>query len=670
MTLRALVVCPEQFGDAGLPTLAGATQRVLDTFVQWVLSLSGEDSEVVLLAPQEAEVHLTGRRARAVELHAPTVDNLVEQAERAKELRAEDGFVLYWLGHGAGTDVTREQGLYYPAGGHSVQFRLGELRSDMCGNDRPGRQLWVVDACRAYGQVAAKQWPLGSSASVADPAWTGQLVLNASRDGEKARWEEGLGVYTRRLSARLAAAQLATLDLDRIEQEVISLEAEFRRDWDEGRVDQIPTHTLRSRDGGSWHPQDYRPHVLVPQPQIEALAEILDKWPFTPAEEAEVRAQLAHRHSALLHIDRSMPDLVPYLAGLPLPPEGDPPLSTFCAALVSHTRAAAAVRAWYAQARGTRDHLPDLRPLVSLPEEKTYLVIHMRRLTGATDDSSAVPGQQEEAHYRASAWLYTGMDAAPLDLPDTRRTRAQFPEVLQEAYGASCRFSNRLTSARVEFIVDRDLFHEQFGEYPLHPVDGGDAPRLAERNVYVLRDGYRHGPFGTGLIGAWAERAPLLRTRSGVDLLEWQDCPEPGDRARLRAAFAARERVGLVLPRGRARTNTVAGGNPAERDDVRTALNGGAVLAMWPGSCHGDCPLGAPDGHCRSQAIKERLRRALADRPLEDFPEIVSELGAREDAVGGMLRGATVIFDDPRRSPLAQTAYSVPVKGHRDESAR
>lgn len=100
----------------------------------------------------------------------------------------------------------------------------------------------------------------------------------------------------------------------------------------------------------------------------------------------------------------------------------------------------------------------------------------------------------------------------------------------------------------------------------------------------------------------------------------------------------------------------------AHADLVGTALNNGALLAIWPArSPADDCRRGGDDGAvCDGALVRESLMRRLDGRPLHDLPEIVFDLRRTGGTEAEVFRDMVVLFDDPRRSPLVRGPLNPP----------
>ena len=674
MTLRALVVSPEGYGSDWLADRPGSTAAAV-RFVRWLLGLSGETCEVTVFAePDEegdAELRALLREVKGgrhrVERRSPRLPEFVDQVDGLAALDPGDAFVLYWLGHGAVDGHSMSQ-LLYLAGGATVDLR--DIRAHLCREGRPARQLYVVDACRVSD---AEGSPLLGQAHhvfarglVPHPDWTDQLVLHATREGEAAAADSGGGVFTRRLLDTFASVDAARpdepgarLDLAVVEHRMTVLEGAFAAEFELYEVDHLPSHFTMSRRGVPLRDEDYRPRVLITAGQAADLVALVEAAGITAEEEGEVRTRLSAGGLHLAAPGTRLPQLAGQLTRLPFRADGGHHLVTLCAALVSHPRAGRPIREWYRTVAHRNGSLPRLSAAGGpAAAARTCLVVSLARIHRFGGPAGTTPADRSP-RYAVEAWLSTGARIERVDVPGGCWQRSQLAEAFQEVYAQAYRQAAPLLArARVEFIVERALFDEEFAAFPRYAVEGGGPSLLGDNAPVVLRDRWRHrlGPHLT----PWEERAQLLDAVPAAALV-WQGCAGPS-RERVQTAFSAAGAAeggpyaGIVLSRPTA-------GPPAE-DHVRTALNGGAVLALWPRADHHDgCPPAGAGRACRGLVLSERLREVLADCSLEDVPDVVFGLRGRRGPDGVLFRNLTVLFDDPRRSPLVTTAVSTPLEG-------
>lgn len=675
MTLRALVVCPESYRDTAFRDLPGSVDAAA-AFVRRLLAFSQETCRVTVFADPQGgtgalDVLLRDTGPHVVDLAPPRLDTLVHRLTEHEDgvpfLAPADGFVLYWLGHG-GLDRDGKQWLYLSQG---KAVELTDVLTYMCRRGRPKRQLYVIDACRSADERAGSS--LGSGAHMfargagrPHPDHTDQLVLYASRPGEQAVAVDnpaaGGGVFTTRLVAALESGPPPGLDLDWVERRATELEAVFRREFQLYEVEQIPTHFAMRRQGGDRFRSDYRLWTTVTDAQADELAAIIDATDIGPREKGDVLAALAAAGLQLPYPIEPLSALAGHVAKLPHPLKGDPYIVTLCLALSEHTAAAAEVRSWYDRLL-ERVNLPPLRtPAPAATVGKCHLVVALSEVPGPAGASGAALDPQAGPYYAVQSWFYTGPELTRIEpedggawpvWPKSRLTEA-FWAVRERAYGM---VGTALDTARVEFIVQRDLFDYPFDALSKYAVPSGTPPPAGDSTPVVLRDRWRHRR-GSHLID-WARRGPLLETVPAA-ALHWRQCATAEDDSVAIAFGGPATCAGIVLDRPRAAD--------AAADDVADALNAGAALAIWPRSgCHDGCPLRPPSGgDCRGPAVRDALRTALGTRPLQEIPEIMFELRRRETAVNGTFRNIAVLFDDPRRSPLVWTPVSTPVK-ERDE---
>ncbi|MER5398671.1 hypothetical protein [Streptomyces sp. NPDC002599] len=300
------------------------------------------------------------------------------------------------------------------------------------------------------------------------------------------------------------------------------------------------------------------------------------------------------------------------------------------------------------------------------PRPQAHLVIDLERLDEITHGSAAVSGQDSpEPSYRAQAWFYTGPRRRRIKVPQRTWQKDEFAALVEQVYDeAYAKVRSALHDAWVEFIVDRDLFGHRFDTIPSFTVPSGRAPLLGDKAPVVLRDRWRHrlGPqtLNWERLGGLLDSVPAAR-------LKWQDCavpcapggePPAGRSHATEYVFtahgAADACAGIVLSRPLE--------DRASSDIVGTALNNGAVLAIWTDrSAAEDCARGGDGGApCDSALVRESLLRQLKGRPLRDVPDIVFGLRREGGDEAEVFRDVVVLFDDPRRSPLVRTAVAMP----------
>ncbi|WP_328912115.1 MULTISPECIES: hypothetical protein [unclassified Streptomyces] len=694
MTLRALVVCPETYGEATLPDLPGSVECAA-AFVRWLLGFTEETCHVTVFAdPQDASKDVLASLAAGTGEHKvdfgtslALADEFAPGERKMTALGPEDTFVLYWLGHGAVGRADRRQWLYLPPG---ERVELGDMVRYMNGPGRPGRQLYVIDACReddaravGFDGRAARLFAEGAGVPRSDHV--DQLELQATRLGDQAVFTGRGGVFSRRLVTELTAGAegaWTSLDLGRVARTAERLKAEFDRDFHAREADSIPTIFFAARQGAPLLRGDYRLHVTVTEEQAEELRRILAAGDIGEVREGDVRFRLMQ--DGLLPADpgQPFPEFAAHVARLARPEGRQPYIVTLCAELAPNPEVGAEIRRWYGEV-ARRAHLPALASLTPLPQvsaDGCVLVVLFDRAAEMTEDAPPFRGPEPEPYYTAQAWFYAG----PLLQRVSPVTGAWPRDRLHEGFlrtfaRALAGFGSVLYRARVEFIVENGLFDHDFHAFVPFEVEEGRAPVIGDTAPLVVRSRWRNAPGAQVL--PWQERGPAMESVPAAALV-WGTCAGPEDvphtgaaedsadtRSTGNAPAPTAPTVGQVFARKGAdavagivlsRPRSVAMG----ADDVASAVNSGAVLAIWPrADCHTDCPLREMGPPCHRLAFESRLRAELMRRPLQEIPEIMFELRQYMDAGAGTFRNVTVLFDDPRRSPLVQTAVTAPVEG-------
>ncbi|MFI0963705.1 caspase family protein [Streptomyces sp. NPDC021080] len=670
MAIRALVVCPETYEGSSLRELPGSAATGA-RFASWLSNHVEEPCSVTLLTnadrlPDEPGTGAVSRQRAEL----GTLSNLFLRPGPLDELREEDAFVLYWLGHGA---IGRENNRHRLYVSHKGYVELEDLEARMAGPGRPRRLLFVVDACRegdaGAGGDAGGQMLVTAKDAVPHPDWNG-LVLYGARHGEQALFDDQGGIFTRRLVEALGTLPRGgRLDLAPIERTAVDLEARFREAYEQDDPDygQIPTHYWISQRGRTLVDKDFRPGMAVTHRQAHQLRMLLSEARLTAQEEGEVWDWLDTFGPRMQDDDLPLPELAVHMTQLPHRSDGSHGITGLCAVLARIERLRDGVHDWYGPLAADkklpplpREH-PDLPP----PRPQAHLVIDLERLDEITHGSAAVSGRDpQEPGYRAQAWFYTGSRRRRIVVPQRTWYKDEFAALVEQIYdGAHAKVRSELHNAWVEFIVERDLFGHRFDTIPSFTVPSGKPPLLGDNAPVVLRDRWRNlgGPrtLNWARLGAMLDSVPAAR-------LKWLDCAVPcapgreqpaGTIRAMEYAFTAQDAkdvcAGIVLSRP-----LEAG---ASSDIVGTALNNGAVLAIWPDRSAGDCVRGGDGGAlCDSTLVRESLLRQLKGRPLRDVPKIIFDLRCEGGDEAEVFRDVVVLFDDPRRSPLARTPVAMP----------
>lgn len=599
------------------------------------------------------------------------------------KLEEDDAFVLYWIGHGG---ISRENPaghlLYLP---HNQRVALEDLQRGMAGPGRPRRQLFVIDACReadATGTVDGGARTLTVAAgTVPSPDWLG-LVLYGARHGEQALFDEGRGgVFTGRLLDVLEALPPGgALDLKQIRQTAVDLTARFREGYGQGDPEygQIPTHYWISHQGDEFVDRDFLPGVALTVTQAETLRRTVSRACLTPAEEGAVWEWL-YRYGPRLAVDENLtlPQMAVRVTELPHRADGTHCITDLCVVLARIERLRDGIHRWYTS-WATDKGLPPLADVSVAPtpaRRRGRLVIDLEREDELSyGEVSAEPGEPLLApgpRYRAKAWFYTGNKHLRIRFPGLSWRKEEFPGLVELIYDeAHTEVRSALDGAWVEFIVERGLFDHRFDTLPRFPVPSGKAPQLGDSGPVVLRDGWRH--HGGPQTLSWHRGASLLDSVPAARL-QWTVCASScrtGETEFEQQARAVETAFMLNAVHGADAGNTSHGANgaadpcagivlsrpladPAHADLVGTALNNGALLAIWPArSPTGGCKRGGDDGTvCDGALVRESLMRRLEGRPLHDLPEIVFDLRRTGGAEAEVFRDMVVLFDDPRSSP-------------------
>ncbi|MFD6549627.1 caspase family protein [Streptomyces sp. NPDC058398] len=680
MAVRALVVCPETYEGSSLRDLPGSAVTGA-RFASWLSSHVEEPCSVTFLTnadrlPDELAAGAVSRERAEL---GPLSDLFLRPGS-LDELGEEDAFVLYWLGHGA---IGRENGRHRLYVSHKGYVELEDLQARMSGPGRPRRLLFVIDACRegdsGPGGDTGGQMLVTAVGAVPHPDWNG-LVLYGARHGEQALFDEQGGVFTRRLVEAVRTLPRGDrLDLVPIERTAVELEARFRKAYEQDDPDygQIPTHYWISRRGLMLVDKDFRPGVAVTPLQAERLRTLLSEARLTAQEEGEVGDWLHTHGPRMQDDDLPLPELAVRMTRLPHRADGSHCITGLCTVLARIGRLRDEIHDWYgswaadkglapltagkvpATMARERAHHPPSRP-------QAHLVIDLERLDEITHGSAAVSGQDSlEPSYRAQAWFYTGPRRRRISVPQRTWHKDEFAALVAQVYDeAYAKVRSALHNAWVEFIVDRDLFGHRFDTIPSFTVPSGSAPLLGDKAPVVLRDRWRHrrGPqtLNWERLGTLLDSVPAAR-------LNWQGCAvpcAPGDEPPAGRAHATDyvftatgttdACAGIVLSRPLE--------DRASSDIVGTALNNGAVLAIWTDrSAADDCARGGDGGAlCDGALVRESLLRQLEGRPLRDVPDIVFGLRCKGGDEAEVFRDVVVLFDDPRRSPLVRTAVAMP----------
>ncbi|MFD3825229.1 caspase family protein [Streptomyces sp. NPDC058625] len=737
MVVRALVVCPETYEGSSLRPMPGSLASGL-RFASWLVNHVDEPCSVTFLTNAD---HLSGPQpAPPPELlsdsrpgRPPAAESLEESVSArlraasagagragvrtdlasadlvpileffgpagshpAGGLGEDDAFVLYWIGHGG---ISRENPaghlLYLP---HNQRVALEDLQRGMAGPGRPGRQLFVIDACREADTTRTADGGARTltvaAGTVPHPDWLG-LVLYGARHGEQALFDEGRGgVFTGRLLDVLEALPTGgALDLKQIRQTAVDLAARFREGYGQGDPEygQIPTHYWISHQGDRLVDRNFLPGVALTVTQAETLCRTLSGAGLTPKEEGAVWEWL-HRYGPRLAVDENLtlPQMAVRVTELPHRADGTHCITDLCVVLARLERLRDGIHQWYASWATDKD-LPPLAE-VSVPptpeRRRGHLVIDLERLDelshGEASAERAEPRSIRGPLYRAKAWFYTGHKHQRISLPRQSWRKDEFSHLVKLIYGrAHAKVQSALDGAWVEFIVDRDLFGHRFDTLPRFSVPSGRAPSLGDGGPVVLRDGWRHHGGPQAL--SWQGRASLLDSVPAARL-QWTVCAPScptGEAESERHAGPEGSALPLNAVNGAGSASTAAGADggadcgadpcagivlsrpladQAHVDLVGTALNNGALLAIWPARPPADgCKRGGDDGAvCDGVLVRESLLRRLDGRPLHDLPEIVFDLRRTGGAEAEVFRDMVVLFDDPRRSPRLRRPLNPP----------
>ncbi|MEU3461104.1 hypothetical protein ABZ721_14240 [Streptomyces sp. NPDC006733] len=681
MTLRALVVCPETYGESIVPDLPGSAECAAQ-LVRWLLTFSDEICQVTVFADlrdagAETLHGLVGDSGRhRIDIRPP--DQLLAEFDPQqgglRELGTEDSFVLYWLGHGMSL-TNGEQWLFLPSG---RMLDLASIQRSMNRDGRPARQLYVIDACREDGARAlshegriATSFSHGSGVPRSDHV--DQLELQATRPGDQAVFDGQGGLFSRHLAEAVRgddSKPWAALDLDRMAGVAEQLEGQFLDRYKAGELDSIPTRFYITRRGVPVRRGDYRPHVTVTEEQAEELRRILVQADVGQRRQGDVRACLSAEGLTLPDPEQPFAEMAAHVAQLPRPHGHPPHITTLCAALLSHPRAGTKLKNWYGKV-AERAGLPPLKQPLYRTESACFLVVAFCRATEFTEGVEAVPGPDAETHYTARAWFYAGPRLEPIGRLPGAWPKSRLHEAFRLTYEqAALQVGSALNRARVEFIVERDLFDHDFHAFPKYEVEEGVAPTIGDAGALVVRDQWRHRRGAQ--LHPWQDRGPVLDSSPAAPLM-WRLCADQQAGADQRAGVDASGTVdaeGVSRAFSRNDDDAPAGivlSRPRDSADgkhiVSSALNAGAVLAIWPRvECHADCPIWQSAPPCHRLALDNGLREKLLECRLEEVPEIMYALRQHPSGVG-TFRNVTVLFDDPRRSPLVRTAVATPVEG-------
>ncbi|MDQ0952906.1 hypothetical protein QFZ24_006829 [Streptomyces phaeochromogenes] len=671
MAVRALVVCPETYEGSSLRELPGSAAAGA-RFVSWLVNHVGEPCSVTVLTnaaglPDEPWAG-TADLARA---ELGVLSDFLLRPGPLDELGEEDAFVLYWLGHGA---IARDNGRHRLYVSHSGYVELEDLQARMAGPGRPRRRLFVIDACREGDSAstgdAGAQTLVTAAGVVQHPDWDG-LVLYGARHGEQALFDERGGVFTRRLIEAVETLPPGDrLELGPIEEAAVRLETRFQTAYEQEDPDygQIPTHYWISRRGRLLVDKDFRPGAAVTHLQAERLRTLLTLACLTPPEEGEVWDWLHTSGPRMPDDDLTLPEMAVRVTRLPHREDGGHCITELCAVLARIERLRDDIHAWYGSWAADKGLTPLPRKAAhrTPPPPRAHLVIDLERLDEITRGSAAVPAEnRHEPSYHAQAWFYTGRKRLRIDVPQRSWRKDEFAILVERIYdGAHAKVRSALQGAWVEFIVDRDLFGHRFDTMPSFTVPSGRAPLLGDNAPVVLRDRWRHRRGPQTL--SWERRAALLDAVPAARL-EWRECAvvcAPGGERRTERADAVEHafatngsadvHAGIVLSHSL--------DDSASFDIVGTALNNGAVLAIWPDRSTADSCVRGGDGSalCDGALVRDSLLRQLEGRPLHDVPEIIFGLRCKGGDEAEVFRDMVVLFDDPRRSPLVRTAVAMP----------
>ncbi|MGY3200354.1 caspase family protein [Streptomyces sp. TE5632] len=687
MVVRALVVCPETYEGSSLRPMSGSLASGV-RFASWLVSHVAEPCSITFLSnagplPDPLPARL---KATSADLVAADLGSMVKFFARPRlldGLKEADAFVLYWIGHGTVSREGRRHFLYLP---YNQRVELEDLQRGMAGPGRPERQLFVIDACReadfAQSPDGGVQTLVTADGVVPHPDWD-PLVLYGARHGEQALFDEGRGgVFTDRLLDELEALPSGDrLDLEQIEQTAVALEDRFcaaYRQEDPG-YGQIPTHYWLSRRGLSLVDQDFLPGVAVTAAQAEALRRAVERAELTPLEESGVWEWL-HAFGPRIADDLSLPETAVRVTRLPHRADGGHCITDLCAVLARIERLRDDMHQWYAS-WATGKGLPPLATVSvppASPRQRGHLVIDLQRQDelshGPAPTAPAEPTAPWDARgpsYRAQAWFYTEHKRQRIRLQRQSWRKDEFATLVEQIHhSAPTKVRSALDGAWVEFIVDRDLFGHRFDTLPSFAVPSGKAPLLGDSGPVVLRDRWRHRKGPQTL--RWQRGASLLDSVPAARL-QWSVCTTSCATGGAELARHAQAVETAFLRNGAKGTNGAAEPyagivlsrpltESAHFDLVGTALNNGALLAIWPDRPPADgCARGGDDGAvCDGALVRESLMRRLDGRPLHDLPEIVFDLRSTGGDEGGVFRDMVVLFDDPRRSPFVPTSVTMP----------
>ncbi|WP_240136044.1 VMAP-C domain-containing protein [Streptomyces sp. MUM 178J] len=671
MTLRALLVVPERYGDGALLPDLPDSHRSAVRFARWLLQHVREQCHITVFTnadlPEDDVNGLTwlaSQGGHSFDVARADRGSLSEQflddEARLEQLGPDDAFVLYWLGHGAVCSYDSRHLLFLKRPSCTV---LEDLCAFMRKKGRPERQLYVIDACRErYVQqerdVHGTQPLIAADGQMPHPEWTDQLVLYAAREGEKAAIDSKGGVFTRRLLDELdRLPPRDALDLAEIQQAVTQLNERFADEHRRHEADQIPTYIRVTRKGSDALPGDYRPYTQVKEREIEELRSIVAGADLTASQRGAVASALHHADVHLAEPDMPLEELAVYVAGLLARKEGPPAITVLCSVLADVDSIGPEIRSWYAPL-SERAGFP---PLSAVPTQgsvrqcESSLVVEIQR---AEEKGQITAASRRNPLYVLNARFYS--DGEPRDIPLPTRTwrKSQLGEAFLEVYDRSSRqlAADELHESHFEFLVDRELLDQRFHRFPCYAADSGAAPLLGELVPVVLRDRWRHtyGRRSRAWTRIGGEHLELL---AAADRFLWDACITPCDLAAVRAAFSGKASVssaGIVLAQPR---NGVKGA----QDHVSTALNYGATVAIWPYEACLDTSRGTMVDRrlCRSGQFRKTLEGMLLERPLKDIPDIMFELRTGSAEFPDM----AVIFEDPLRFPVARTRVAEPVEG-------
>ncbi|MDH2389287.1 caspase family protein [Streptomyces sp. HNM0663] len=671
MTLRALLVVPERYGDGALLPDLPDSHRSAVRFARWLLQHVREQCHITVFTNADLPKHdvngltwLASQGGHRFDVARADRGSLSEQflddEARLKQLGPDDAFVLYWLGHGAVCGYDGRHWLFLKRPSCTV---LEDLRAFMCNKGRPERQLYVVDACRErYVQhekdVHGTQPLITANGQTPHPGWTDQLVLYAAREGEKAAVDSEGGVFTGRLLGELERlTPRDALELTAIKQAVERLNERFAEEYARHEVDQIPTHFRATRAGTDVLRSDYRPYTQLKEREIEALRSIVAGVDLTAAQRGAVASALHHADVHLAEPDMPLEELAVHVAGLLARQKGPPAITVLCSVLADFDSIGPEIRGWYAPL-SERAGFP---PLTAAPTQapvrpcESSLVVEIQR---AEEEGQITAASRRNPLYVLNARFYSDGEPRDIPLPTRAWRKSQLGEAFLEVYDRSSRqlAADELHESRFEFLVDRELLDQRFHRFPCYAADSGAAPLLGELVPVVLRDRWRHTYGRTSR--AWTRiSGEHLETLAATDCFLWDACITPCDLATVRKAFSGRASVssaGIVLAQPR---NGVKGA----QDHVSTALNYGATVAIWPYEACLDASKGTMVDRrlCRSGQFRQTLEGMLLERPLKDIPDIMFELRTGTAEFPDM----AVIFEDPLRFPMARTRVAEPAEG-------